>query len=149
MSYVKIINKSNNPLPSKGTQDSAGYDLRANIKTPVILPPNKRELIPTGIYLDMSNTHLKYEAQIRPRSGLALKHGVTVLNSPGTIDKDYNGEVKVLLINQGDKPFIINSGDRIAQMVFSTYQDVYWEEVKEFNAKTKRGNSGFGSTGIA
>ena len=141
---VKIINKSNNPLPEYSTVQSAGIDLRAFIKEPVILGLLDRALIYTGLYIEMPEG---YEAQVRPRSGLAIKHGITVLNSPGTIDADYRGEICVELINLSNKPFTIKSGERIAQLVFSKYEKVDFVEVEELS-KTERGTGGIGHTGL-
>jgi dUTP pyrophosphatase len=140
---VKIINQSRHPLPSYQTESSAGMDLRANLEAPVTLQPLQRSLIPTGLYIELPQG---FEAQIRPRSGLALKHGLTVLNSPGTIDADYRGEVKVLLINLSDTPFVIENGERIAQMIVAAYEKVNWLPVEELT-KTERGAGGYGSTG--
>lgn len=140
---VQIVNKSKHELPKYATKLSAGMDLRANIEEPIVLQPGERHLIPTGIHIGLSQG---YEAQIRPRSGLALKHGITCLNSPGTIDADYTGDVGVILINHGQEPFTINDGDRIAQMVIAKYKQVTWVEVEELQA-TERGNGGFGHTG--
>ena len=140
---VKVINKSNNPLPEYSTTQSAGMDLRAFIKEPVILKALDRALIPTGLYIEIPEG---YEAQVRPRSGLAIKHGVTVLNSPGTIDADYRGEICVELINLSNKSYTIESGDRIAQLVFNKYEQADFIEVEELS-KTERGEGGFGHTG--
>ena len=140
---VSIVNKSKHELPKYATEMSAGMDLRANINETVILQPGERRLIPTGIHIGLPEG---YEAQIRPRSGLAYKHGVTVLNSPGTIDADYIGDVGVILINHGNEPFPVNDGDRIAQMVIAQYTQVTWDEVDELT-KTERGEGGFGHTG--
>ncbi len=142
-SRVRIVNNSNHPLPSYATLKSAGMDLRANLPGAISLEPGAISLIPTGIFLEL---HSGTEAQIRPRSGLAFRHGVTVLNSPGTIDADYRGEVGVLLINHGNEPFQINDGDRIAQMVISTYEQVEWFEVDTLE-ESERGRGGFGHTG--
>ncbi|MAQ31196.1 MAG: dUTP diphosphatase [Flavobacteriales bacterium] len=140
---VEIINKSKHPNPSYKTHGSSGLDIRANIENSINLRSMERAVIPTGIYLDIpENT----EAQIRPRSGLALKSGITVLNTPGTIDSDYRGEVAVILINLSKEVFIINDGDRIAQMVFSKVEKINWRE-KKILTKTERGSGGFGSTG--
>ena len=141
---VKVINKSNNPLPKYSTPQSAGMDLRANIKDSIDIDPLCRVLIPTGIYIELPEG---YEAQVRPRSGLALKHGITVLNSPGTIDADFRGEICVILVNLSNIPFTIASGTRIAQLVFSKYEQVELVEVEELNS-TERGEGGFGHTGI-
>jgi dUTP pyrophosphatase len=140
---VNIINKSKHSLPAYETNLSAGMDLRANLSEPIILQPMQRALIPTGLYIELPSGT---EAQIRPRSGLAFKNGITVLNSPGTIDADYRGEIKVVLINLGDKDFKINNGDRIAQMVVAPVVQCNFEVVKELSS-TVRGEGGFGSTG--
>ncbi len=140
---VKIVNESNNPLPSYATDGAAGIDIRAFLATPFELQPLQRALIPTGLYIELPSG---YEAQIRPRSGLAIKQGITCLNSPGTIDADYRGEIKIILINlSGDKQ-IINSGDRIAQMVVQKVEKVDWEPVTLLT-ETDRSSGGFGSTG--
>lgn len=141
---VKVINNSKYPLPEYATLQSAGMDLRANISESVSLKSLCRELIPTGIYIELPKG---YEAQIRPRSGLAFKNGVTVLNSPGTIDADYRGEIKVLLTNLSPNEFVIEPGERIAQIVFSKHETISWQEVNELN-DTTRGAGGFGHTGI-
>jgi dUTP pyrophosphatase len=141
---IRIINKSSHPLPAYETFASAGMDLRANLNELEVLKPMQRKLIPTGLFMELP---LGFEAQIRPRSGLALKHGITVLNSPGTIDADYRGELKILLINFSDTDFEINNGDRIAQMIISTHQKVNWEEV-EILSETVRGAGGYGHTGL-
>lgn len=140
---VKIINKSKHNLPAYETIQSAGMDLRANIDEPVTIQPKQRVLIPTGLFIALPEG---YEAQIRPRSGLAAKHGITVLNSPGTIDADYRGEIKVLLINHSDQAFEIKNSERIAQMVIAAYTRVEWEETDELD-ETTRGAGGFGHTG--
>jgi len=140
---VNIINNSKHDLPSYATEYSAGLDLRANIDSPIELKPFERHLIPTGLFIEL---HKGYEAQIRPRSGLAFKNGITVLNSPGTIDADYRGELKVLLINLSNSPFMINDGERIAQMVIAKHEQINWEEVTSMN-ETDRGSGGFGHTG--
>ncbi|SBV97296.1 dUTP diphosphatase [uncultured Dysgonomonas sp.] len=140
---IKIINKSHHPLPEYATPYSAGVDLRANITEPVTLKPLERTLIPTGLYLELPQG---YEAQIRPRSGLAFKHGLTVLNSPGTIDADYRGEIRVILVNLSNDEFVINDGERICQMVIASHEQVLWEEVETIN-ETERGAGGFGHTG--
>jgi len=142
---IKIINKSNNALPKYESEHAAGMDLRAYINEPVILEPFKRAIIPTGIYIKIP---VGCEAQIRPRSGLAANHGITVLNTPGTIDSDYFGEVKIILINLGDTAFKIENNDRIAQMVFNRYESAEMYPVDVFNETTERGEGGFGSTGI-
>ena len=140
---IKVINKSNNPLPKYSTPQSAGMDLRANIKDSIDIDPLCRVLIPTGIYIELPKG---YEVQVRPRSGLALKHGITVLNSPGTIDADFRGEICVILVNLSNIPFTIASGTRIAQLVFSKCEQVELVEVEELN-NTERGEGGFGHTG--
>jgi dUTP pyrophosphatase len=144
MIQVKIINKSKHPLPKYQTDLSAGMDLTANLNQPITLKPLERALIPTGLFIALPEG---YEAQIRPRSGLAFKHGITVLNSPGTIDADYRGEIKVLLINLSSTDFTINDGERIAQMVITSYATVQWQLVEELDT-TSRGDGGFGSTGL-
>lgn len=141
---VEIINKSRHPLPAYETELSAGMDLRANIEEPIMMEPLERALISTGLFLALP---LGTEAQIRPRSGLAFKQGVTVLNSPGTIDADYRGEIKVLLVNLSNKTMSVNDGDRIAQMVIAKHETVAWQEVEDLH-ETKRGAGGFGSTGL-
>lgn len=140
---VKVINKSNNPLPEYATLLSAGMDLRAFITEPVILGVLDRSLIPTGLYIEMPEG---YEAQVRPRSGLAIKHGITVINSPGTIDADYTGEIGVILINLSNTPFTVEPGERIAQLIFAKYEKANFVEVEELS-KTERGEGGFGHTG--
>lgn len=140
---IRIINKSENSLPSYETIASAGMDLRANLTETIVLKPLERLLIPTGLYIELP---IAYEAQIRPRSGLAYKHGVTVLNSPGTIDADYRGELKILLVNLSSTPFEINHGERIAQMIVAKHEKVNWEEV-EVLTETVRGEGGYGHTG--
>jgi dUTP pyrophosphatase len=140
---AEIINRSNNPLPTYKTPFSAGMDLHANLEAPVTLQPLQRMLVPTGLFMAIPEG---YEAQVRPRSGLAVNHGVTVLNTPGTIDADYRGEVKVILVNLSDQPFTIHHGDRIAQMVIAAHARVEWISVNELDA-TERGAGGFGSTG--
>lgn len=140
---VKVVNKSNHRLPEYATIGSAGMDLKANISEPVVLKPLKRELIPTGLYMQIPTGH---EVQIRPRSGLACKYGITVVNAPGTIDSDYRGEVKVCLINLSDTPFVVNPGERIAQAVLNKVEKIEWNEVAELD-ETERGEGGFGHTG--
>ncbi len=140
---VKIINQSTYPLPAYATPGAAGMDLKANISEPVSLQPLERQLIPTGIFIELPEG---YEAQVRPRSGLALKQGITCLNSPGTVDADYRGELKVILINLSNTEQVINPGDRIAQMVVGAVEKVLWEPVKELNT-TLRNEGGFGHTG--
>lgn len=144
MSKVKIINKSKNELPSYQTIASAGMDLRANLDGSIILHPQRRALVKTGLFFELP---VGIEAQIRPRSGLAFKNGVTVLNSPGTIDADYRGEIGVLLYNASSEPFLINHGERIAQVVFAKHEKISWEEQTELS-DTERGEGGFGSTGL-
>ncbi len=140
---IKIVNNSKHPLPSYETMASAGMDLRANIDEPLTLKPLDRFLVPTGLFIELP---IGYEAQVRPRSGLAFKKGVTVLNTPGTIDADYRGEIKVILINLSNEDFIINDGERIAQMIISAHEKADWVEVSEL-IETKRGAGGFGHTG--
>lgn len=140
---VRIINQSANSLPSYATEGSAGMDLRANLQAPVTLQPLERQLVPTGLFIELPEN---YEAQVRPRSGLAIKHGLTCLNSPGTIDSDYRGELKVILINLSNEPHTIQHGDRIAQMVVSKVEKVKWKEAKKIS-DTRRGDGGFGHTG--
>jgi len=140
---VRVINRSSHELPEYESDNAAGLDMRANISSPITLEPLKRALIPTGLMIELP---AGYEAQIRPRSGLAYKHGITVLNTPGTIDADYRGEVKVLLVNLSDQPFTINDGERIAQMVVAKHESISWEETSELN-DTIRGAGGFGHTG--
>lgn len=140
---VKIVNRSAWPAPAYATIQSAGMDLKANIEEPVTIAPLQRVMVPTGLSIALPEGT---EAQIRPRSGLAAKHGVTVLNSPGTIDADYRGEIKVILVNLSDTPFVVNPGERIAQMVIARYEHVEWDEVETLDG-TDRGEGGFGSTG--
>lgn len=139
---IKIINKSNNPLPKYQTALSAGMDLFAHLEEEITLKSLERKLIPTGLFLEIP---AGFEAQIRPRSGLAIKNGITVLNSPGTIDADYRGEIGVILVNLSVDNFIIKNGDRIAQMIIAKYETITWQEVTEIN-ETERGEGGFGST---
>lgn len=141
---VKIINSSKHPTPSYETSSSAGMDLRANIENEVTLKPLERAIIKTGLFIALPPG---FEAQVRPRSGLAAKHGLSVLNSPGTIDADYRGEIGVILVNLSNENFTINDGDRIAQMIIARYAHTKWEEVSVLD-ETKRGQGGFGSTGI-
>ena len=141
---VKIINKSNNPTPCYSTIDSAGMDVRAFVQEPITLNPLERVLVPTGLYMELPQG---YQCEIRPRSGLALKKGITVLNTPGTIDADYRGEIGVILINLSNEPFVINNGERICQMVIMNYTKAEWVEVEELN-DTLRGAGGFGHTGV-
>lgn len=140
---VRIVNKSSYPTPSYATEKSAGMDLKANIDTPLALGPLERALVPTGLYLALPDGT---EAQVRPRSGLAAKFGISVLNAPGTIDADYRGEVKVILVNLSNEPFVVNPGERIAQLVVARYEKVEWDEVQILD-ETERGEGGFGSTG--
>lgn len=141
---IKVVNKGHQPLPEYATPQSAGMDLRANIETPITLKPMERRLIPTGLYIALP---IGFEAQIRPRSGLALKHGITVLNTPGTIDADYRGELMVLLVNFSDSDFIINDGERIAQMVIARHEQGIFEVVEALD-DTERGAGGYGHTGV-
>ena len=141
---IRIVNKSTNALPQYATSQSAGIDLRANLAEPVVLKPMERKLIPTGLFIELPEG---YEAQIRPRSGLALKHGITVLNTPGTIDADYRGEIGVILINLSTEDFKIEHGERICQMVIAHHEQAEWIQVEELN-ETERGAGGFGHTGV-
>ena len=141
---VKIINRSKHALPSYATRASAGMDLRANLDSPMLIRPLERALVPTGLFMELP---VGYEAQIRPRSGLAAKNGITVLNSPGTIDADYRGEVKVILVNLSKEDFTIHDGERIAQMVIARHEQAEWVEVQEL-LESDRGKGGFGSTGV-
>ena len=140
---IKIINESTNVLPEYATEGSAGMDVRAFISEPIQLQPLQRALIPTGLHIELPQG---YEAQLRPRSGLALKQGITCLNSPGTVDSDYRGEIKIILINLSNGPQVVNNGDRIAQMVIQKVERINWEAV-EVLSETVRNNGGFGSTG--
>ncbi|QIA06523.1 dUTP diphosphatase [Draconibacterium halophilum] len=140
---VKIVNKSKNELPAYSTVFSAGMDLRANLNEPVVLKPLERKLVPTGLFIELPQG---YEAQVRPRSGLALKKGITVLNTPGTIDADYRGEIGVILINLSQEDFVIENGERICQMVIAAHETVGWDLV-EVLEETERGAGGFGHTG--
>ncbi len=140
---INIINKSKHPLPSYATVASAGMDLRANLDAPVLLSSLERAVVPTGLFIELP---LGFEAQIRPRSGLAAKSGITVLNSPGTIDADYRGEIKVILVNLSKESFTISDGERIAQMILAKHEKAEWVEVQELQA-TDRGTGGFGHTG--
>jgi dUTP pyrophosphatase len=141
---IEVINKGHQPLPRYATTQSAGMDLRANLEAPVTLQPLERRLIPTGLHIALP---AGYEAQVRPRSGLALKNGVTVLNSPGTIDADYRGEIGVVLINLSQEPFVVNDGERIAQMVIARHEQAEFLEVSVLDA-TERGEGGYGHTGV-
>lgn len=140
---VKVINQSKHSLPEYATLQAAGLDLKANIQEPIILKSLERQLIPTGLFIELPTG---FEAQIRPRSGLAFKNGITVLNSPGTIDADYRGEVKVLLVNLSNSDFTVNDGERIAQMVIAKHEQISWEQVSVLE-ESNRGAGGFGSTG--
>lgn len=144
MIKIKVINEGHQPLPAYATPQSAGLDLRANIDSSIVLQPLERRLVPTGLRIALPEG---FEAHIRPRSGLALKHGITVLNSPGTIDADYRGEVMVLLINFSNEPFTVNDGERIAQMVVARHEQVEMEVVKTLD-ETERGTGGYGHTGV-
>lgn len=144
MTKIRIINRGSQQLPAYATPQSAGMDLRANIEDPITLRPLERRIVPTGLYIALPEG---YEAQVRPRSGLALKHGITVLNSPGTIDSDYRGEIGVLLINLSDTPFVINAGERIAQIVVARHEQAELIEVEELD-DTERGAGGYGHTGV-
>ena len=140
---VNIINKSHHPLPAYQTNQSAGMDIRANLTEPIELKPLERKLIPTGLYIALPDG---YEAQIRPRSGLAIKHGITLLNTQGTIDADYRGEIGVIMVNLSNEPFVINDGERICQMIVAQYQQIEWQTVESLD-ETERGAGGFGHTG--
>ena len=144
MIRIKVINKGHQQLPAYATSQSAGMDLRANIDTPIVLQPMERRLIPTGLHIALP---AGFEAQVRPRSGLALKHGLTVLNSPGTVDADYRGEIMVLLINLSNETFTVNDGERIAQMVIARHEQAAFAEVEELD-ETERGEGGYGHTGL-
>ncbi|MDD5876576.1 MAG: dUTP diphosphatase [Prevotellaceae bacterium] len=144
MIKIKVINRGHQPLPEYATEQSAGMDLRANIDGPITLRPLERRLIPTGLHIALP---VGYEAQVRPRSGLALKKGITVLNSPGTIDADYRGEIMVLLINLSNDDFVVNDGERIAQMVIAAHEQGQFETVTELDT-TERGEGGYGHTGV-
>ena len=144
MIRIKVINKGHQQLPAYATSQSAGMDLRANIDTPIVLQPMERRLIPTGLHIALP---AGFEAQVRPRSGLALKHGLTVLNSPGTVDADYRGEIMVLLINLSSASFTVNDGERIAQMVIARHEQATCVEVEELD-ETERGEGGYGHTGM-
>jgi len=140
---VRIVNKSRHDLPEYATEASAGLDLRANLDNPVTLKPLERTLIPTGLFIELP---ISFEAQVRPRSGFAIKYGITVLNTPGTIDADYRGEIKVILVNLSDTAFEIKDGERVAQMVIAEHVQAKWDEVDQLN-ETARGAGGFGHTG--
>lgn len=141
---VRVINKSQHPLPNYETEASAGMDLRANLMEPVVLKPLDRAIIKTGLFIELP---VGYEAQVRPRSGLAAKKGITVLNAPGTIDADYRGEIGVILVNLSNDDFIVENGERVAQLVIAKHERAQWEEV-ELLEETARGSGGFGSTGV-
>ena len=141
---VNIVNKSKHELPHYATSQSAGMDLRANLEEPILLKPLQRTLVKTGLFMELP---IGYEAQVRPRSGLAFKKGITVLNSPGTIDADYRGEISVILVNLSDEEFVIEDGERVAQMVIAKHEQADWEVVVEL-VETERGTGGFGSTGV-
>ncbi|GAA4923506.1 dUTP diphosphatase [Mucilaginibacter defluvii] len=141
---VRVINKSANALPAYETLHAAGMDLRADLQEPVTLKPLERQLIPTGLHIELPEG---FEAQIRPRSGLAFKYGISIVNSPGTVDADYRGEIKVLLVNLSNQDFVVNAGERIAQMVVARHEKVEWQEVELLN-ETSRGTGGYGHTGI-
>ena len=144
MIKINIVNRGHQPLPQYATAQSAGLDLRANLEEPIVLHPMERRLVPTGLHIALPDG---YEAQVRPRSGLALKHGITVLNAPGTIDADYRGEVGVVLVNLGQEDFIVNDGERIAQLVIARYESVEMVEVESLE-QTERGEGGYGHTGV-
>lgn len=141
---VKIINKSHHKMPEYATPQSAGMDVRAYLENPVVLQPLERALIPTGLYIQLP---AGYECQIRPRSGLAIKHGISLVNAPGTVDADYRGEIGVIVINLSNEPFVVNDGERICQMVITNYAHVEWEPVDSLD-ETERGAGGFGHTGV-
>ena len=141
---IEVVNKGHQPLPQYATPQSAGMDIRANLEEPITLQPMERRLIPTGLFIALPEG---YEAQVRPRSGLALKKGITVLNAPGTVDADYRGEIGVLLINLSQEPFIVNDGERIAQMVIARHEQGQFEEVDALG-ETERGTGGYGHTGV-
>lgn len=144
MEKVKVINRSGNPLPAYETSQAVGLDVRADTHEPMVIRPLDRVMVPTGLYFQIPEG---YEIQVRPRSGLAAKHGITVINTPGTIDPDYRGELKVLLVNLSNEPFEMQPGERVAQLVFARYQRLEWEEAVVLD-ETKRGEGGFGSTGV-
>lgn len=144
MIAINVVNKGHHPLPQYATPQSAGMDIRANIDEPIVLHPMERKLIPTGLHIALPKG---FEAQVRPRSGLALKYGLTVLNAPGTIDADYRGEIGVVLINLSDKDFVVNDGERIAQLVISRYEQAELQLVKILD-ETERGEGGYGHTGV-
>ena len=140
---IPLINRSKHTVPTYKTSGSSGMDIRANLTVPIILAPNQRKAVSTGLFLELPEN---YESQVRPRSGLALKNGISVLNSPGTIDSDYRGEIAVILINHSNEDFVIKDGDRIAQIVLTKFETIEWSEVNSINS-TDRGSGGFGSTG--
>lgn len=142
---VKILNKSNFPNPEYKLKGNSGMDVRANISESITLEPFKRALIPTGLFVELPED---YEIQVRPRSGLAIKNGVSVLNTPGTVDENYTGEIKVILINFGEEPFVINPGDRIAQLVLAHVEKASWENISIITTETERGGTGFGHSGL-
>lgn len=144
MVKIKVVNTGHQPLPAYATPQSAGLDLRANIEAPITLHPLERRLVPTGLHIALPNG---YEAQVRPRSGLALKHGITVLNTPGTVDADYRGEIMVLLVNFSNEDFVVKDGERIAQMVIAQYAKATFESVEVLD-ETERGEGGYGHTGV-
>ena len=144
MVKIKVVNTGHQPLPAYATPQSAGLDLRANIEAPITLHPLERRLVPTGLHIALPDG---YEAQVRPRSGLALKHGITVLNTPGTVDADYRGEIMVLLVNFSNEDFVVKDGERIAQMVIAQYAKATFESVEVLD-KTERGEGGYGHTGV-
>jgi len=144
MNICKIVNQSKHSLPEYATPLSAGMDLRANLEKEIVLMPMARVMVPTGLFIELP---AGFEAQIRPRSGLAAKFGVIVLNTPGTVDADYRGEIKVILVNLSDTPFVINDGERIAQMVIATHEQIQWEPVEQLSC-TERGAGGFGHSGV-
>jgi dUTP pyrophosphatase len=141
---IKIINRSSHPLPHYETPSSAGLDIRANLEAPIVLKPLERAIVKTGLYIELP---VGFEAQVRPRSGLAAKKGITVLNAPGTIDADYRGEIGVILVNLSDEEFVVENGERIAQLVIAKHKRAEWTEVNELS-ETSRGEGGFGSTGV-
>ena len=144
MEKVKVINRSGNPLPAYETSQAVGLDVRADTREPMVIRPLERVMVPTGLYFQIPEG---YEIQVRPRSGLAAKYGITVINTPGTIDPDYRGELKVLLVNLSNEPFEMQPGERVAQLVFARYQRLEWQEAVVLD-ETKRGEGGFGSTGV-
>jgi dUTP pyrophosphatase len=141
---IRIVNRSRHPLPTYGTDHSAGMDLRAALDEEILLKPLDRALIPTGLFIELP---VGFEAQVRPRSGLAIKHGITVLNTPGTIDADYRGEIKVILVNLSHEDFVVRDGERIAQMIVAAHEKATWEQISELE-ETLRGAGGFGHTGV-